>query len=483
MAPTPKRLRILLVKPKPSLGPILGVLSFQLLEPIELGYLAAAVPREHEVKVLDLRLTRFEEREFARALRNFAPDLIGFTAYTHEASSTKRLARMATEKCPEATLVVGGPHATVAPEDYDLELFDAVVRGEGTQPFRAIVNSVANGDPIAATATVRVRGGAHLRACDDEWPTYPDPSILPVPRRDLWDPRPYRSVWLSEEIKPWGSIYPRVSLVRSSYGCKMKCTFCIVPHISRGEHMPRLSELVADEIASLPNDHVYFVDDENFIDPEHAASLADALERRGVRKRYFAWTRATTVNNHPQIFRRWREIGLDAVFIGFEFTTDRELKSVHKGGTAAGNEEAVAKLRAMGVAVHAGFLILPEWTEDDFSRLRTYVKSLPPMQCSFTVCSPSPGTPDYEAMRERIWIENPYDLYDCMHPLTPTSVPLKTFARLYAEQALEGIANVPLRAKRQPISPIDILRANLAGKRYGRGFREMYRDYPRELWS
>ncbi len=52
-------MRILLVKPKPRLGPIVALHRFQFLEPIELGYLAASVPPPHDVRVLDLRLARF----------------------------------------------------------------------------------------------------------------------------------------------------------------------------------------------------------------------------------------------------------------------------------------------------------------------------------------------------------------------------------------------------------------------------------------
>jgi len=479
----PRNLRILLVKPNPSLGAILGLQGFQLLGPLELGYLAAVVPPRHEVRVLDLRLGFAPRKQFLRAIRSWKPDLVGFTGYTHEASTTRELAKIARYELAGATIVVGGHHATVAPDDYDLETFDAVVRGEGTGPFRAIVEAVEQGEPIAPAPMVRVPGTTPSETDAAAWPQYPDPSTLPMPRRDLWDSGNDRSVWLCEEMPRWGELYPRVSLVRSSYGCKMQCTFCIVPHLSQGNHMPRNVDLVAEEIANAPGDHIYFVDDENFIDPDHGWQLADALERRGVRKRYFAWTRATTVNNHAELFRRWRQIGLDACFIGFEFTSDKELKVVHKGGTTASNERAVDTLRSIGIAVHAAFLILPEWTEDDFTRLRNYVRGLPPIQCSFTICTPSPGTPDWTAMRERVWVDDPYDLYDCMHPLTPTTVPLRRFAELYSQQASEGLSKVPLRVKRHPTRPWDIVKVNYAGMRYAKAYRELYRDYPRELWG
>ncbi|HSP34920.1 MAG TPA: radical SAM protein, partial [Thermoanaerobaculia bacterium] len=102
--------------------------------------------------------------------------------------------------------------------------------------------------------------------------------------------------------------------------------FCIVPKLFHGKHMPRPAGEVAEEIASLPTDHVYFCDDENFIDADFAHELAGELEKRKVKKRYFAWTRATTVNRHPDLFRRWRPLGLDAAFLGFEFPTDEQLR-------------------------------------------------------------------------------------------------------------------------------------------------------------
>ena len=68
----------------------------------------------------------------------------------------------------------------------------------------------------------------------------------------------------------------------------MKCSFCIVPFLCEGEHQPRPIESVVNEIATAPSDHIYFSDDENFIDEDFAWELAEALERRGVTKRYFA---------------------------------------------------------------------------------------------------------------------------------------------------------------------------------------------------
>lgn len=473
-------MRLLLVKPKPRLATIRGLEAFSLLEPLELGYLAAAVPREHDVRVLDLRLTRFPDFAYRRAVHRFKPDLIGLTAYTHEASEVKRLAAVARAIRPAAQIVVGGHHATVVPEDFDLPTFDVIVRGEGCGPFRQIVAALAKGEGFEGIPQVVVarRGGEAGPP-----PLFPDPATLPVPRRDLWDGRHYRSVWASEHPDPWSRLYPQVAMVRSSWGCRMRCTFCVVPFLCAGQHRPRPADSVADEIAGLTADHVYFCDDENFIDEGFAWELAEALERRGVRKRYFVWTRATTVNRSRELLERWRGIGLDGAFLGFEFTTDRELRDVRKGATVAANEKALDTLRAMGVGVHAAFMLLPEYDASDLDRLLAYLRGLPPVQCSITVCTPSPGTPDYAAMKPRIWVDNPFDLHDAMHPLVPTRLPLREFAARYAALAAQGTSRTPRRVGHIVAPPLDLARVLLADRRYHRGFRDLYRDYPRELWG
>jgi len=475
-------LRILLVKPKANLSAIRGLQRYSFLEPLELGYLAATVP-EHDVRVLDLRLTRLNDRAFVKALRSHSPELVGFTGYSHEASIIKGLARVVREKLPRAKIVVGGHHATVAPEDYDVAAIDAIVRGEGCTPFRAIVDAVAAGDELLGIANVRVPGPQFAASAHSEWPRFPDPATLPLPRRDLWNPKHYWTVWASEQMPPWHTIFPSVAMVRSSWGCRMKCSFCVVPYLCGGRHMPRPVESIVEELAGIPAEYVYFSDDESFINEEFAWELAEAIATRGIKKRYFAWARSTTVNRSPELLRRWREIGLDSVFLGFEFTTNEELKQATKGGTVAGNERALETLRSMKIVVHASFMVRPEYTREQFQRLRDYVRAMPPSQCSFTVCTPSPGTPDYVEMKPRIWVPNPFDLHDCMHPLTPTEIPLREFCKRFADQAAEGTVNTPLRINRHPLLPWDLLRIKKADLLYHRGFRKSYRDYPRELWE
>lgn len=473
-------LRILLVKPKASLPTILGLEGLQRLEPLELGYLAAAVP-EHDVRVLDLRLYRFQNRVFQRQLDSFYPDIVGITGYTHESGMVKNLVEQTRKKMPHVKIIVGGHHATVAPQDFNRPDIDAIVRGEGTFAFKAFVDAVANKKDLVGLPGV-LTTGEHFVA-SPEYPKFPDPADLPLPRRDLWDYRDYYSAWAAENMPRFHSIFPPVAMMRTSWGCKMKCSFCIVPYLSGGKHRTGPVEKVADEIESLKADHVYFSDDENFINVDFAWKLAEEIERRGIKKRYFAWTRATTVIHNRDLLEKWRDIGLDGAFIGFEFINNKELKEHAKASTVALNEKALHALREMGIVVHAAFILRPDYTIERFQELREYVNAMPPSQCSFTVISPSPGTPDYDQIEPDIWVDNPYEIYDCMHPLTKTKLPLKQFAEEYSSLVKAGTAKTPLRANRHIAPPKDMVRILLAEANYRKGFRKIYRDYPKNLWQ
>ena len=476
-------MRILLVKPPPHLKTVLGLQRFQRLEPLEFGYLAAAIPAEHEVQVLDLRLYRFADYAFQRALARFRPDLVGFTAYSHESGAMKRLAAIVRRLLPKTRIVVGGHHATVAPADCNIPAIDYIVRGEGCAPFRAMVAALNRGEEPEGDASLLFAGERFDQEAAKAWPRYPDPAAIPIPRRDLWDSRHYYCVWVCENPRHWQVLFPRVAMARTSYGCKMTCSFCIVPFLSGSTHRPRLADIVAEDLARIEADHIYFADDENFIDEQFGFELAEALAKRGVKKRYFAWARATTILHYPELMRRWKEIGLDGVFVGFEFTTNQELKAVHKGGTVAHNERAHDTLRRLGIACHAAFMVRPEYGHTEFQRLRDYVNAMPPAQCSFTVCTPSPGTPDYEVARPAFWCGDAYDLHDCMHPLTPTALPLREFSAAFARQVREAAWRNPLRVERHPIRPWELARVIAAERHYNQAFRELYRDFPRELWD
>ncbi|MFP4379602.1 MAG: B12-binding domain-containing radical SAM protein [Candidatus Sumerlaeia bacterium] len=470
-------LRVLLLKPKARLKTIAKLNPIMFLEPLELGYLAAGVSREHEVRILDLRLSRRPQSTLKKTLKDFQPDVVGISGYTHEVDVVLDMAGMIRQQCPQAKVVVGGPHASVLPETFNDTRVDAIIRGEGALPFGKLVDRLAAGEEgFDEIENVLVPGEKFAPETLEKMPLYPDLDELPFPRRDLWDANLYQCIWPTEDHKDWETIFPKVGMMRTSFGCCMECSFCVVPMLCGRKHMKRTPELVADEVASIEADHIYFCDDETFLDPKHAAAVASAIEARGIKKRYFAWARTTTVNRHPELFDQWRRIGLDCVFLGLEAVSDDELKAIHKHSTIADNERAHHVLREMGIAVQGGFMVNASFTKADFQRLRDYIKQMEPAQLTFTVYTPSPGSPAWYEERKH-YICKPFPLHDCMHPLTPTTLPLKEFFREFASLSTMVGSKHPLRAPGVRFPFRDIFRIIRATAVYSRALRNAWKDY------
>ncbi|MEI8079353.1 MAG: radical SAM protein, partial [bacterium] len=262
----------------------------------------------------------------------------------------------------------------------------------------------------------------------------------------------------------------------TSFGCSMDCSFCMVPSLSGRRHLTRPPEQVADEIALLPQEHVYFCDDETFLNEPYARRLAEELRHRGISKHYFAWARSTTVNRQPELFRLWREVGLDAVFLGFEAINDVELARLSKHSSVADNERAHATLRELGIAVQAGFMVNADFTRQDFQHLQAYLKRMPPAQITCTVYTPSPGSPAWREENAR-YVCHPFNLHDCMHPLTPTKLPLRDFYREFSQLNAIGSRRNPLRVNQARFPLRDLVRIILATGGYARALRRAWRDF------
>ena len=136
-------MKIMLIEPAKASLTIGGDDVF-LFEPLALEYIAAGVAKDHDVRILDLRL----EKNLPDVLTEFRPDVVGLTAYTVHVNVVRRYAEQIKRWNPEVLTVVGGHHATVAPEDFLCPFIDLIVIGEGVFAFKEIVTRFERGAPF-----------------------------------------------------------------------------------------------------------------------------------------------------------------------------------------------------------------------------------------------------------------------------------------------------------------------------------------------
>ena len=146
-----------------------------------------------------------------------------------------------------------------------------------------------------------------------------------------------------------------------------------------------------------------------------------------------------TIVNHPELFAKWAGIGLTQVFVGMEDFSDQRLTSMNKGVTIAQQEKAVKILDDLGIMMYASYMVDPAYTREDFRSLLAHVRRLKHIYATFTVMTPLPGTALHTSRESELLSRKP-ELYDMIHALLPTTLPLEEF---YAEMGNLWLKAVP----------------------------------------
>jgi radical SAM superfamily enzyme YgiQ (UPF0313 family) len=476
--------KILLVRPPLSLRVARAFHSFLHLEPLDLELVAGGIGREHEARILDLTLSRAPDAELLAMLRGFSPDVVGFGGYSNQANHVKRLAALAKAELPGVTILVGGVHATTMPLDFQLPgIIDVVVRGEGATAMRRLLPQLLAGEPLTAGGGILPTSSPSFAVQAAE-PPPPLPSYdeVPWPRRDLIDRSQYFCVWSGAPGKTVKTIFPQVATLRTSTGCPHRCAFCVVHYLAGGKYLQRTPKDVVDEIAAVPEDHIYFVDDEMFINVERTTAIARLLLERGIGKHYVSWARSDTICQHPELFRLWRQAGLDSLYVGLESMESKNLKGYNKGIGPETNRRAVAILAELGIVLHAALMVNPDFLAEDFIAVRRMINEIAPAEVTITVFGPPPGTSLWRQHEQEFICPDPCAFYDSMHTILPTKLPLNTFYRYFSLLYLFGFRQHPGRHRRNRPPLRDLVRIFAAGIKTGYALRTIYRDYDKSLW-
>jgi len=416
-------LKILFVQPDFNADGI-GYRLAALSEPLALEMMAATVP-DCDMRILDMRL----EPDLSGALREFQPDVVAVTALTTEVYAAQDILLSVKQHSPEIFTLVGGHHASLMPGDFHLPQVDAIAIGEGEVVFPVLIEALEKGKGLREVPNLvwRDANGQFVEnaVSDDR----PDMDSLSLPRRDLT--AKYRQDYYFLFDKP-------DSTVSASRGCPYRCNFCSVWKFYRGKTRQMSADRFLKEIVAVDTHHITFVDDNFLTNYKREDAVADMIRAEGIDKSYSMQCRTDSVVRHPELVAKWVDIGLYAVLLGLE-GSDETLKNVNKKNTVRTNDEAIRILKDHGVIVWGCFIADPDWTEDDFRRLRDYVNDREITHTQFTVLTPLPGT-DLWRQRYDELLTHDYKCYDIIHAVVPTRLPreefYKQFANLYRQTDL-----------------------------------------------
>src|ERR1051326_7028805 len=366
-------------------NPANTTVGYSVITPRWLYVLAGATPAElvGDPVIIDEPITPFKAAEIG------PDDIVGVGIHTGNCRPGYRVVRAA--KARGATVIVGGIHPTIFPEEPLAMGADAVVKGGGDLVWPKVLEDVLNGKLQRVYDGGRVPGEEMVKA-----------------RWDLLDPTKYLM----------GSI-------QTVAGCPENCSFCSV-WVTEGR-TPRLhrnQQLIeeANELHAMGFRYIFFGDD-NFtpatigrIAREKNSATQKLLEKvredrlrlfeeydRAVPSSLYAFTQMTAevISDDEYLDAMHDKMRVRGALIGVESFTEEGLKAANKTWNPVGQRmvEAIQKIQSHGIIVLAS--IINGLESDTVATLRTMRKFAVASGTAFAqfpIYSVYPGTKDYHEM-------------------------------------------------------------------------------------
>lgn len=405
-------MRVLLVHP----SGLMYSRIFLRLEPLGLELVARAIQRAgHEVRLLDLQTS--EAADYLRLLDDFCPDAVGFSLnYLANVPEVLELAEATKQRAPGCFVFVGGHSASFIARELLAHAggaIDCVVRGEGEQSAPRLL-AAAEDD----RSTLHTLPGVSTLAGDG-----PAPALL----ASLDEVLPARELLARRRDYFIGVLDPCAS-IEFTRGCPWDCVFCSGWTFYGRSYRKVSPARAAEDLASVRERGVFIVDDVAFVDADHGYAIAAEIERRRIRKRYYLETRGDVLVRNQEVFRYWKRLGLEYMFIGLEAIDDADLRSLRKRTTVGKSFEALEVARSLGVTVAVNVIADASWDERRFAAVRAWALAVPEI-VHLTVATPYPGTETWHTEARQL-ASRDYRLFDVQHAVVPTRLPL---ARFYEE--------------------------------------------------
>ncbi len=387
---------------------------FLRLEPLGLERVAAAArDAGHQVRILDLQV--FRDSDLDRELAEFRPEAVGFGLnYLANVPEVIELAGRVKQRLPSCYVFAGG-HSVSFIAHHILEqadgALDAVLRGEGEVGVPELLVACRDRDSagdVPGLVSVDGTGGP---------PKMLDSIDTPRPARELTRRR--RKYFI-------GVLDPAAS-VEFTRGCPWDCSFCSAWTFYGRSYRRASPEAAAEEMASIRERGVFIVDDVAFIRPEHGDAIAAELEKRRIRKEYYLETRADVLLRNPEVFERWKRLGLNYMFLGMEALDETGLELFRKRVHVDDNMRALEVARRIGLTVAINLIVDPQWDVRQFELVRQWAMSVPEI-VHLTVMTPYPGTEIWHTESRKLTSRD-YRLFDIQHAVLPTKLPLRQFYR------------------------------------------------------
>lgn len=464
---SPHSFNLFIANPAPDAERI----NFSVSTPRALPVLAAVTPDADYIRTIRLIDQAVEEFPFDEVEPG---DLVGLSVHTANVIYAYEMA--ATLREQGATVVFGGPHASILPDEV-LQHGDAAVTGDAEVVWAEVLEDYSRGELKPLYKGGRV-----------------DPESFTPARWDL--------------MKLDSYLMGSVQTVR---GCPKQCTFCSVWVQDGQTPRVRANDAIVQEVKYLYQAGfrvVLFADDNFYPYTLHDINEARSEEQRRVIEHgrhdrlellaqlaaeipddmKFVTQITMEVAEDPEYLAAMKRANIIGVLIGIEAVTPAGLKDTNKEWNATGDEliRKLDTIRTQGCPFILGSILfgLESDTPEVLDYTRQFARTCGIALAQFVPMVPFPGTVDFALMRrgkKRLQLKDPeYDYWlDPDHPRILYEHPNFTDEELleHVEKAWRDFYSVPSIMKRSRSFGYKGWRHHLAFLVLSRGLFTRYRRH------
>ncbi len=433
-----------------------------LIPDLGLGYLAAAALRGgHAVRVIDWN-PRLTPEQYRRRLRQVRPRAVGIKVFTVNFLAVRQTMAMIREELPDATLIIGGPHPSMAPAEFLFEEFpdtDLALRGEAETALPQLLEQLREvgyqrwriDEVMGSFSEIKGlvwRQDGQVRANPS---AFEDIRSIGLPAWDLIDPNQSCHFPIDPAA---GRRNAHVAPLVATRGCPFECSFCAAHHInSRRDRRREVGEFV-DEIGFLSGRYgttQFVITDSSFlIDHRWVRQVCEEIMKRNLDIRWechYEVQGRIDLDGMDRLLKLMWRAGCRKLGFSPETVAPHVIERVKKNYDPQALRGMHRLARQHGMDTMGFFMIgLPGETAPDVDLTIRYGLSEPYDKRFFSVLIPLPGTEIYEDLRR----EHGFERIDWEHfrfekpPYQVGEVPIPVlFRKLYKANLLSHLKEAP----------------------------------------
>ncbi len=380
--------RVLLVQPHRNIRDEKKV--EEAVMPTTLIWLASNIMPEHNAKIFDRNVgENYKDERFIDCLKEFNPDIIGFTSMTSPSLfDLKNLCDLTKSINKNIITIVGGVHVTLKPESVLKEKnVDFILKGEGEEAFLEFCDKFDKKEELKSIKNINMNPVREFSNLDK----------LKLPDYDLVNIKDYFQFFIS-----------------TSRGCPGDCTFCYNVGMWGKGGKPCVRFLNVEGTKKVLRDAIdrgitdFTIADDNFLTfKSRCVEICRFLKEKYPGKiNFMVFARADFIDE--AILKELKEAGCHTVQLGSESGSQRVLDFLNKNISVEKQGEAIETVKKAGIFCDSSFMAgIPTETMEELEMTREFIKKYQPDTSNIKIFNPLPGSKIFDDLVEQGKIKEP----------------------------------------------------------------------------